>query len=75
MRKSVKNYQKNFPERCNAVNRIWKRIRLGKMEKGTKCEACDRTDNIIAHHWDYSKPLSVIWLCSSCHKNVHKNIF
>jgi hypothetical protein len=26
------------------------------------------------HHFDYSRPLEVIRLCSSCHKNEHKRL-
>lgn len=35
------------------------------------CEVCGTTDSIHAHHDDYSKPLSVRWLCVSHHAAHH----
>lgn len=34
------------------------------------CFMCG-TDKVFAHHPDYSKPLSVVWLCQRCHKRIH----
>ncbi len=31
------------------------------------CEICSKLENIEAHHWDYSKPLEVQWLCKEHH--------
>lgn len=35
------------------------------------CERCGATEDIHAHHADYSKPLEVEWLCRRCHKQEH----
>lgn len=35
------------------------------------CSICSSTENIHAHHKDYSKPLDVIWLCARCHHRIH----
>ena len=50
----------------NAVNLAIKQGRLSPQP----CERCgnERAD---AHHPDYSKPLLVIWLCRSHHREVH----
>lgn len=47
-------------------------IEKGILKRGN-CEVCG---NIGAegHHFDYSKPLQVIWLCPVHHKAVHKNL-
>lgn len=34
------------------------------------CQHCGRSDS-QAHHEDYSKPLDVMWLCSTCHGALH----
>lgn len=34
------------------------------------CQNCGRPDS-HAHHEDYSKPLDVMWLCSTCHGALH----
>ena len=34
------------------------------------CVRC-ANENTVAHHEDYSKPLSVIWLCRKCHMARH----
>ena len=54
--------------RCHA--RMWTAIKSGKLIK-QPCSICGSVDNINAHHKDYSKPLDVIWYCSTCHKNYH----
>jgi hypothetical protein len=35
------------------------------------CEICHGTDNVQAHHDDYSKPLEVRWLCKKHHHEWH----
>lgn len=44
------------------------------------CESCgsngrksDGRHDVSAHHSDYNKPLSVMWLCSKCHFEWHMN--
>jgi len=46
-------------------------IRDGRIERGTCCSFCATDKYIQAHHVDYGKPLSVIWLCKKCHGSVH----
>ena len=48
-------------------------IANGKLLR-SPCERCGESDKIYAHHDDYSKPLDVMWLCSSCHFTRHKEI-
>lgn len=37
------------------------------------CERC-QSDDTIAHHEEYSRPLDVIWLCHKCHKARHREL-
>ena len=82
-----KNYRLAHKEKINAVKRIWrtknrhktraheivaKAVRDGFLTKPKKCECCPTVgEKLHAHHADYSKPLSVIWLCNPCHSKLH----
>ena len=35
------------------------------------CQQCGVANNLVRHHPDYSKPLEVVTLCHSCHRNLH----
>lgn len=39
-----------------------------------KCQVCATTTNIQRHHYDYGKPLDVVFLCVAHHNEVHKII-
>lgn len=63
-----------------AQNALEYAVRKGIVERKTACEACgdrgtfkDGRTKIQAHHSDYNKPLSVMWLCQRCHHEWHKN--
>jgi len=43
----------------------------GKISK-SGCQSCG-SENSEMHHADYSKPLSVTWLCRACHIAEHRN--
>lgn len=36
------------------------------------CVKCGTSENIEAHHEDYTKPLDVLWLCREHHRELHK---
>lgn len=38
------------------------------------CERCGATVGVVAHHEDYTKPLDVVWLCETHHKERHTEI-
>jgi len=38
------------------------------------CERCGTTENVIAHHEDYHKPLDIVWLCQHHHRERHLEI-
>ena len=47
------------------------RIYRGVLRRGD-CEVCGKP-NAEAHHSDYSKPLSVSWLCAAHHHALHRS--
>lgn len=46
-------------------------LTVGKLCRPNNCEKCQSGLRLNAHHDDYSKPLDVRWLCTSCHYRVH----
>ncbi len=69
-RVSIQLYRKRFPEKHKAHNLVHKAIKKGELIRGC-CEVCQSTEDIEAHHEDYSKPLEVRWLCDKHHKERH----
>ncbi len=65
-------YKKKYPERCKAMGIVKCTIKAGKLIRKS-CEICG-APKAEAHHDDYSKPLSVRWLCRKHHRELHKNI-
>ena len=49
-------------------------IRNNEWLKRDACDECGDKYKIEAHHEDYTKPLSVKWLCKNCHGARHKEI-
>lgn len=43
----------------------------GHIVKPKTCEMCFKKCSPQAHHPNYRKPLSVIWVCSLCHAKFH----
>lgn len=58
------------PEKRKAHIMVGNAIRNGKLTKGS-CEVCG-SSKVEAHHDDYSKPLSVRWLCRTHHAEGHR---
>ena len=63
-------YKENQPERRAAHTAVGNALRCGRLSKHP-CTFCGATDNIEAHHHDYSLPLDVTWLCTPCHRKFH----
>ena len=70
--KGNKKYLSRFPEKQVARRKLHKAIKLGKIER-RPCEICKNIKS-HGHHNDYSKPLSVIWLCHKHHMTLHKEL-
>lgn len=61
--------RKKYPEKMLARAALLRGVKAGLVKKYS-CMVCGREDS-HGHHWDYSKPLDVIWLCPVHHANAH----
>lgn len=59
--------------RASAVRKVKNAIKRGVLVRPSACSSCnDSTRKIQAHHHDYNQPLTVSWLCTTCHGKEHK---
>jgi len=71
--RAARKYHKKYPNKRKAINAIQRALKSGDIIKPEKCESCNNADQLEAHHSNYNYPLSVKWLCVSCHVDWHKN--
>lgn len=72
-RESRRAWREKNREKVLAHTETWRAIDAGELIRQTECSRCGAPDP-HAHHEDYSKPLEVVWLCSSCHRIRHKEL-
>lgn len=63
-------FRLRYPEKAAAHDAV-RNARLRGALTPQPCEVCGATEDIHAHHDDYSKPLEVRWLCARCHRIEH----
>lgn len=70
--RSAKKWREMNPVKRAANVILGNAVRDGKIDKPDKCSKCGCEGRIHGHHYDYSLPLSVIWLCAKCHIEWHE---
>jgi hypothetical protein len=60
------------PEKRAAQAKVLRAVKNGTLVKPDRCTKCRRATRLEGHHEDYTQPLVVIWLCSSCHRRHHE---
>lgn len=69
-----KKYTNQNGKKKSAKNAVNNAVKYGSIVKPSTCDNCKKESNIIhGHHCDYDKPLTVDWLCPSCHSEWHRN--
>ena len=70
----IKDYQKTLRGPAYVAHKtIANAIRNGQIARPTSCPECGSTEKISGHHVDYTKPLTVIWLCHKCHMKLNRD--
>jgi hypothetical protein len=71
----AKAWRKKFPKRYKAHKVLNAALKSGKVVKPYKCCKCKVLPlQMEGHHDDYDKPLEVVWLCSCCHRQLHRDL-
>lgn len=78
----AKNYKKEYkikyPLKYKASKKMEYAVYSHKILKPNICSNCKKEYKktaIHGHHFDYNKPLEVIWLCCKCHLELHTKTF
>lgn len=62
-----------FKRKAIARRDVAKALKEGRIQRPVCCDLCTLEHSVLeAHHVDYGKPLSIYWLCNTCHGVVHK---
>jgi hypothetical protein len=62
-----------FKRKAIARRDVAKALKEGRIQRPACCDLCTlEFSKLEAHHVDYGNPLSIYWLCSTCHGVVHK---
>jgi hypothetical protein len=72
--KSSRTFRKNHPEIIKVWNLTKRALKGGIIHLKSSCENCGSVKKLGSHHPDYSKPLFIITLCSSCHAKVTRGV-
>lgn len=71
-RRKAKEWREANPEKTRAHWQVKNALKSGRLVRPEACERCGTvTTRLNAHHDDYSRPLAVEWLCTSCHRRHH----
>lgn len=71
-KRAASNYRCKHPKARAAHIIVGNAVRDGILIRPQAYESCGYTGKIEGHHDDYTKPLSVTWLCIPCHKAWHR---
>ena len=71
-KESERKTKAKYPEKYKARIKSRDALKRGEIVRPTICSRCNEEGYIEGHHYDYNKPLDVIWLCKKCHAKEHK---
>lgn len=68
---NVRKAMERHPGKVAAREKLKSAIRHGKLIR-QPCEKCSKP-KAQGHHYDYTRPLDVRWLCTRCHGEEHRH--
>lgn len=68
----TKKYRQKNRHKIDCHNFVALAVKLGYINRPTKCDRCEVHCKPHGHHDDYDKPLEVVWLCRKCHGKEHR---
>lgn len=72
-RRKRKIWASKHPGQWNIYQMVHRAIERGEIEKPGQCSNCGITGVLIeGHHYDYSKPFDLTWLCHACHQGLRQ---
>lgn len=73
-RERATSNRERYPLKRQAQLAVRFALARGDMVRPARCSKCDDDHRVEGHHDDYTKPLDVMWLCTSCHRARHKEL-
>ena len=67
-----KRFYDNHPERRRFYKEYKAALRKGVLVRLYECSLCGVKGKTVGHHFNYSEPLKVTWMCQPCHLEVHR---
>ena len=59
--------------KAHAQTRLTSALKSGEVVRPDACERCGEAGRVQGHHYDYTLPLDVEWLCARCHAAEHRS--
>ncbi len=72
-REAAARYRMRNRHKVLAQSKVKAAMKSGRIAVPLWCQQCHCVTQLEAHHSDYSKPLDVLWLCTTCHGLAHRS--
>lgn len=71
-KQAVVRWQLNNPKKMRCAQKLRLAVKQGKIIKPKYCQICGEIKKLEGHHYDYDKPLEVIFCCRLCHATLDR---
>lgn len=63
---------RKHPHKQSARVKVNNALKIGRLVRPNICSKCSIESKVDGHHFDYSRPLDVLWVCRACHADIHR---